>query len=266
MSRANEVETAAEPPIDECSALEQRKLELEIKQLSARWFLTPSILAPMATICAALLGLLWAGCNGFFDVSRRELDVRKREIAMDIRDLTQQRDRQTKAFVTEVAKRESEIQRLRLQVASSERQVKSLQAESAKEKTRLLQLDQPVTTAWVATGGDHDATIMISGLNLGTTQGKIQCNPSLDPKLDCRPAPDGKSLICTSPSYTVTSDLCTIAAWFPNRVEARVDTRYLRQVIKGRKSLDVWITRSDGKSSNPQEIVVPESWESDSSK
>jgi|GEM_PF-4292229 len=262
MSASNEPQTASGPPIDERSALEQRKLELEIKEMSARWFLTPSILAPIATICAALLGLLWAGCNGFFDVSRRELDVRKREIAMDIRDLTQQQDKQTKAFVMEVAKRQSEIQRLRVLVASSQQQVKTLQAESAVEKTRLLQLDQPVATAWVATGGVDDATIIVSGVNLGAAKGELSCDPSFDPKVHCRPALDGNSLICDSTPEVITPDLCTIAAWSPDRVEARVGTRYLHQVIGSNKTLDVVVARSDGKRANRQEIAIPESWRS----
>jgi hypothetical protein len=259
-------EKATEPPIDERSALEQKKLELEIKQLSAPWFFTPSILSPMATICVALIGLLWAGCNGFFDVSRRELDVRRREIAMDIRELTQQRDRQTKTFLTEVAKRESEIGRLRLLVASTQQQVKTLQAESAMERTRLLQLDQPVATAWVATGGADDATIRISGVNLGTAPGVISCNPSFDKTMDCRPASDGKSMICAAADLLVTLDLCTIVEWSPNFVEAHVNTRYLRQVIMDRKTLDVRMIRSDGKKANPQEISVPETWKSGSTK
>jgi hypothetical protein len=135
MATADEQDPAGDRSDDERWTLEKRKLELEISNLSTPWWRTPSILAPMATICAALLGFAWAATTGFFDVSKRELDVRKREVEIDTRALVDRRDEQTRRFQAEAAQQRGEIKRLRREYDS----VMGANQELGSETKRLLQ-------------------------------------------------------------------------------------------------------------------------------
>jgi hypothetical protein len=110
--RAKDLAEVDQPQAEERWNLEKRKLELEIAHLSAPWWRSPSLLAPVATISVALLGFAWAATTGFFDVSRRELDIRKREVEIETRALIERRDEQTKRFRSEKAQQRLEIEHL----------------------------------------------------------------------------------------------------------------------------------------------------------
>lgn len=242
--------------------LETRKLELEIKQLSAGWTRTPSNWWSIATILIALLGFGWAAMTGVFDVSKRELEVRKREVQMEIQDLTQRHDRQSREYAVEAAKQQKEIQRLQSEVVSAQLHVNSLTTELAAKTTRLLQLDQPIVTSWEATGDVDDASISFTGLNFGTARGQISCmlagytetvtgDPDTDKKM---------------PGKYETAEFCTVVAWSANGARAHFNVPYFRKTMfSPLDSFDFTLTRSDGKSIT-KKVTLPEDWRKASSK
>jgi hypothetical protein len=270
--------------------LETRKLELEIKHLSGRWWHTPSFWASMATICAALLGFGWAATTGFFDVSRRDLEVGKREVKIEIGDLKEHRDRQSREYAVEAAKQQKAIQRLQSEMVSAQLHVNSLTTELADkktrlseldatthrlqsevisaqshvnslttelevERTRLLQLNQPIVTSWETTGGVGDASIGLTGLNFGTARGQISCT------LNCY-----TEIVTGDPDKDnelrkyVTGEFCTVAAWSANKARARFNVPYFRKTpFSGMDSLNLTLTRSDGKTVS-QKVTLPKEW------
>lgn len=85
------------------------KLNLEVRDLSLAWWKRPSYLASLASVTAAVLGVLWGISTGFFDVSRRELDVRRRELLMDTAELRSLKDRMSVEFMRQKKRQETEI-------------------------------------------------------------------------------------------------------------------------------------------------------------
>lgn len=88
-----------EDPVEARVALELEELRLRIRDLRAPWWRRPAVTAPLATVVAASLGLFWGVASGFFDVSRRELMVTKRELELENRDLKANRDAQSRNFL-----------------------------------------------------------------------------------------------------------------------------------------------------------------------
>jgi len=285
--------TSGLPEGDHREILEKRKLELEIKQLTSPWWRTPSILAPMTTICVTLFGLFWATATGFFEVSRRELDVRKREVESDIRELTERRDHQTKRFALETAQQGSEIERLRRESASlvatngklqddanvlvkerdeqatrfrteADRQRRDFQNETLILKTRLMELDQPVLSRVeiqdIASGiASGTAKVSLRGINFGTGRGKIRCLPKIA-NPDCHPDPGPPLAVFCEDEVIIINELCTIDYWSPVELKFSVNVARLNSANKRPQIIELMVTRSDNKTSNLREMPVPNSW------
>lgn len=90
-----------EKSISEDDLLRREELRLKIRDLSLSWWKRPAYMASVATIAAAILGLVWGIATGFFDVARRELEVTKRELQAENRELGQKRDEQSRLFQDE---------------------------------------------------------------------------------------------------------------------------------------------------------------------
>lgn len=93
--------------------LELEELRLRLRDLRVPWWRRPSVTAPLATIAAATLGLLWGIATGFFSVSLRELEVAKRELKSEIVELKAHRDQQSVAHLNEKAGLVAEIEVLK---------------------------------------------------------------------------------------------------------------------------------------------------------
>jgi hypothetical protein len=147
---------------DDLRRLQLLEVRARLADLQRPWWQKPSTLAPLATIAAALLGLAWGVATGFFDVSRRELEVAKRELIADTADLRDARDKQTATFLVQKRQQDAAIARLRNQAATLTRAVS--------------RLDVPVITEAVF-GKAADATdlvIMLDDLTVtGTHFGSV---------------------------------------------------------------------------------------------
>jgi hypothetical protein len=125
----------------ELDRLSAEKLRLEIRALSKPWWRNPTNLGPVATISTAALALVWAMASGFFDVSRRELDVRRRELQNDLTILEDRRNIKN-----------DEMERL---------------------KRRINEIDRPIlTNAFVTAPTEDEVAITVRGFNLGEKRGK----------------------------------------------------------------------------------------------
>ena len=102
---------------DEFRFLQVEEIRLRISDMRRPCWQRPATLAPLATMLAAALGLVWGIATGFFDVSRRELALAKRELVADANDLRNARDRQTAAFLAEKRREDLVIAQLRLEAA-----------------------------------------------------------------------------------------------------------------------------------------------------
>lgn len=125
---------------DELNRLSTEKLRLEIRALTKPWWQTPANLGPVATVSGAILALIWAVASGFFDVSRRELDVRRRELQHE------------------------------LTVLAGRRKSENIQIEHLKHK--LNALDQPILTQGWLERQAGATRMIVTGFNLGTAPGK----------------------------------------------------------------------------------------------
>ena len=107
--------------------LELLELKLRIRDLQAAWWQRPAVLAPLATITAAILGLIWGISSGFFDVSRRELALSKRDLEIQTRELKENRDRQSVMFHAAMTAQANEITRFRAEEATLQSEVRRLE-------------------------------------------------------------------------------------------------------------------------------------------
>lgn len=106
--------------------LELEELRLRVRDLRMPWWRRPSVTAPLATIAAATLGLVWGIATGFFSISLRELEVAKRELKSEIVDLKAHRDQQSVAHRSEKAALVSEIEALRKRQRDTLRELNAL--------------------------------------------------------------------------------------------------------------------------------------------
>jgi hypothetical protein len=157
--------------IPEREQLELEELRLRIRDLSAPWWKRPPVTAPLATIVAAILGLIWAVSTGFFDVTRRELAVSKRELQIQTTDLEAKRDRQSAAFEADSRKQRALIEQLKQQQVTLSRELKTL--------------DTPVLVhvEWLRSGPTPEyqdsLELVIEGANLGEKQGTSRLSLSV---------------------------------------------------------------------------------------
>lgn len=103
---------------DDLRRLQALELRARLTDLERPWWQKPTTLAPLATIAAALLGVTWGIATGFFDVSRRELEVAKRELIAETADLRNARDKQTVSFHNLKRKQDLIIAQLHHQAAT----------------------------------------------------------------------------------------------------------------------------------------------------
>jgi hypothetical protein len=151
--------------------LTAEKLRLEIHSLSTPWWRTPANLGPVVTIAGAIIALVWGVASGFFDISRRELDVRRREVESDLRSLQERRDAQTRKFEAEAKLQRQVITNLRRETADRETIAVNLRAETELLKKKLSELDQPILTSATVMQNSGMATIDVGGYNFGSGHG-----------------------------------------------------------------------------------------------
>jgi hypothetical protein len=113
--------------------LELLELKLRIRDLKTPWWQKPAVLAPSATITAAILGLIWAVASGFFDVSRRELAVSKRDLELQTREIKENRDRQSLIFRSAMTARAKELAKLQDKEKSARSEVARLVSETQRQ-------------------------------------------------------------------------------------------------------------------------------------
>jgi hypothetical protein len=83
-------EKKAETPYKE--DLEMEKISAEIKQLTKPWWKKLSTYGTLLPIIIAALAVLQGIRSGYFDRQRQILEIRERQLALDVRDLESQRD------------------------------------------------------------------------------------------------------------------------------------------------------------------------------
>ncbi len=105
----------------EISHLQAEKLREEIRELRYRWWQRPAWIAPVATVIIAALGLIWAASSGFFDVSRRELELKKQQLIEETRQIQLARDAQSRKFEAERREYLDRLEKLRQELDNVDR-------------------------------------------------------------------------------------------------------------------------------------------------
>jgi len=78
--------------------LEQKKLELEIKELKRHWLKNPKYLGILLTIILAIISLAWTLTSGVFDKKYQTLKLEKASLQFEINNFNIKRDSVKKEF------------------------------------------------------------------------------------------------------------------------------------------------------------------------
>lgn len=240
----------ARPYDDVRRQLELDELRYKIRDLRAPWWQRPSVTAPIATIVAAILGLIWGVASGFFDVARRELAVSKRELEAENKDLKANRDRQSILFNAERAKQN--------------KVTADLNARESFLRKELDRLDQPVLYDTTidnfqrVAGRIESFDIELGGMQLGEKRGSA----TILVAATCRSHPGTEIQLGTLPTH--------ITWWSPATVRMKVGPSDLAkprealrrdQTAKGCTAVGrIFLERADGKRTNIDDIdiIIPQ--------
>lgn len=157
--------------------LSLEKIALEVRALRRPWQYSAPHIAAAATIVAAVISVCWAAANGLFDVTRRELELRKAELRLEMAAIEVKRDALSRTFLQEQQKYQREIDNLRKKVEA---------------------LDVPVISgAYVSSApwssSADDIVLAVGGLNIddGTEHsGKLNFSYDCDGALQPSPSAD----------------------------------------------------------------------------
>ena len=246
-------------------ALRMAKLRLEVEMLRRPWWRSASNLGPIATIAAAVFGLIWAIASGFFDVSRRDLEVRRRELEIETHALQERRDAQALKF--------------RADTTNQNRIIAALKQEEETLRGNLAKLDKPVL---LRSGYRLDSYQDISktrlvyadleGDNFGKGVGRV-ISGELYGSCEVRGARAGSQGFGTDKPVAIP---ISIETWSPTQVHITFKQQAVRQafldavrnpidpslIVNGScvGGLSVVLERADGKKSNARMIEIEGSW------
>lgn len=146
----------------ELQRLQVQKVREEIRELRAAPWRRPAWLASVTTMAAAIIGLMWAISNGYFE-------NRARELRLQTDDLKAGRDHQLRESALEKKRYEAQARELRGRVAVLQRRVAELNVPLV---TNALSFTAP----WVESYLRGPATLRLSGSGFGKTTGTVQLN------------------------------------------------------------------------------------------
>ncbi|MGZ5433135.1 MAG: hypothetical protein ACXW31_06295 [Thermoanaerobaculia bacterium] len=236
---------------DELKALQADEFRARIAELRRPWWLRPATIAPLATVFVAALSVAWGMWTGFFDVSRRELEVRRRELVADMLDLQKARDEQSAKFAQQKRQQESELETLRKKAERLERENR--------------QMDTPVITDAIFGSATHATNfnlrmgdLRIEGTRFGASPGTATLSYEYHYEID-----GGATQTKSVPLKAF------VVSWSDSGIVVRpvVDKNHpLVSATSGvppesrAKSYDIVaiVHRRDGKVSNPHKTVLEE--------
>jgi hypothetical protein len=247
----------------EAERLSIEKLRLEVEILRRPWWRTASNLGPIATIAAAVLGLVWAVASGFFDVSRRELDLRKRELASEMRDLQERRDAQARKFQQETS--------------AQKKVILAMREEAETLRKRLVDLDKPILNgasvrldSFMGMKEDQLVYAYLHGDNFGENSGRV-----LDGRVSgfCEGRGGAVSGLSLGSDHRIP---VTVTRWSPTEVsitlkqhdvhiaweDATRETLAPELITEGvcKASVAVSLERADKRQSTSARIEIPAYW------
>ena len=259
--------------------LELDELRLRLRDLTRPWWQRPTVMAPLATITAAIVGVIWAMATGFFDVAKRELVISKRELEYETRELRDKRDRQSLEFKRisneiegirkDLANKELLLRKRSVEIEEQNAAIRELRGQEQQLLARVRDADRPIISKGTATeisvGGPH-ATLRLFGTSFGTRAGAI----ALELHTDCAYGVNAQRITREG----VTSPVPVHAgAWSPTWVTASIARTELESIRRraqerlrrnptfvDRKDCREWLTativRDDAKKSNETLILA----------
>src|SRR5947207_9075695 len=142
---------------DRASQLSAEKLQLEIRALRQPWRYSASHIAAAASIAAAVLTIGWGVFSGVFDLTRRELEVRRAELRLEVIAIREKRDQQSMQFLNDRRVYIRQITELRQRL---DRYDKPIAIHATVEKAPWL----------AARDGTAPITLYLLGANFGTSK------------------------------------------------------------------------------------------------
>lgn len=233
-----------EDPEKELTRLSAQKLLLEIRELSAPWWHRPSYMAAVASILGATLGLFWAISSGYFDVSRKELEL-KRQILL-------------------------------AETGAIQARLHTLEESEKKLQERIGVLDSPVLLDGYVSRAPSDfaalqteVRLYVTGANLGEKSGSARVDCVLVCNLEINGHAYSAENVHPVPS---DGDQTTISRWSDEMVELvfwqPLLKKHFSDTFANAFELQtnptsvcefeaiVHLVRADGKEANPREVVL----------
>lgn len=228
--------------------LTAQKLREEIAEQQRHWWKKPSWVAPLASVVAAVIGLVWAISSGFFETQRRA-------IALQTELLRAQRDDASAAFQKEKASYQAEIQSLRKQSGGLQAQVSTLDRPILVEARVFAEPGSNVTGTSIP--------LELRGANFGAAPGVVQTSLGVQ----CAHA--------TVPWFDPAHALeVRITEWSPTRILLTASKDNLRELmwymvwesaatIRGATETQcevlviASVRRDDGRTTDTREILLP---------
>lgn len=262
-------------------------MRLRVRDLQLLWWQKPTIIAPVATIMATVVGVIWAISTGFFGAAsrdrkldNRDLELTRQRLQFETAVLEAKRDQQSALFMAETKTNRELIRKLELQISAlttlQDRQratflteieqhkitIADLEGRQAKLRAAISKLDQPRLTSMShlrvkesRPNRPPDAFIMIiQGDNLGRDQGKAIVGASAR----CMGGPQRAFELGDVPAE--------IQEWFDSVIQIRISLDPVKKAALAFKNdpnqtdctvaIAVTIERSDQRRSNQQMFEI----------
>lgn len=170
-------------PLTEKEQLEVEKLRREVRELGHHWWQRPQNLSALSSVTLGIIGLIWAISNGFFSITRSELEIKKERLLRETSELQKQKETQ----LASLSQLRQEVAQAQQALSLSERKARKAQedeirarSDEKRAKDRVVELDKPLLLHATVVGGpwlsarDPEFEINLEAINIGTTPGTIR--------------------------------------------------------------------------------------------
>jgi hypothetical protein len=163
--------------------LEVEKLRREVRELGHPWWQRPQNLSALSSITLAIIGLIWAISNGFFSITRSELEIKKERLLRETSELQKQKETQLASLSRlrhEVAQAQQALSISESKARKAQEDEMRARSDEKRAKERLAELDRPLLLHATIVGGpwlsarDPEFEINLAAINIGKDSGTVK--------------------------------------------------------------------------------------------
>ncbi|MFY9825046.1 MAG: hypothetical protein WAM82_26955 [Thermoanaerobaculia bacterium] len=179
-------------PLTEKEQLEVEKLRLEVRELGHHWLQRPQNLSAVSAITLGIIGLIWAISNGFFSITRSELEIKRERLLRETSELQKQRETQLASLYqlrhdVEQAKQALSLSESKARKAKEDEM--RARSDEKRAKETVVELDRPLLLHAFIVGGpwlparDPEFEINLEAINIGKDSGTVKVETILGCRL-----------------------------------------------------------------------------------